>query len=375
MLGREDLERLEALDGRGTHILSVYLDLDPARQLRRTYQIAFEDLVKEVRESLTAPARGELSREVAKVTAWLENEKPRGVGLALFSSAPLRLWQAHFLAVRVQDHLAFEPRADVAPLLRIADDFERYAVALCDKQKARLFTVFMGEIEESESFRDFAPPKTARGGISHANYERHREAHVHRHLDRIAHALAELARRRAFDRLILGGTEEAASELRRMLPRALERRVVAVLRVPLEASPKEVLEKTLEVEGGVEREFEARLVERLIESARSGGRASCGIEPTLAALWAGEIQTLVSADGVQMAGSECESCGRLCRGSPASCPTCGGALRALHDLFHRAMGLALEQSARGEVVRGDAARRLVEAGEGLGALLRFSPKP
>jgi hypothetical protein len=36
---------------------------------------------------------------------------------------------------------------DLAPLLRLLDEHERYAVALVDKEKARLFSVFLGEIE------------------------------------------------------------------------------------------------------------------------------------------------------------------------------------------------------------------------------------
>jgi len=41
------------------------------------------------------------------------------------------------------DHLAFEPQPDVAPLLDVLDEHERYAVAVVDKAKARLFTVFL----------------------------------------------------------------------------------------------------------------------------------------------------------------------------------------------------------------------------------------
>jgi peptide subunit release factor 1 (eRF1) len=41
------------------------------------------------------------------------------------------------------------------------------------------------------------------------------------------------------------------------------------------------------------------------------------------------------------------------------------------DLFHRAVGRVLEQAGTAEVVHEDAARRLREAGGGLGALLRY----
>ena len=41
--------------------------------------------------------------------------------------------------------------ADVARLLEILDDHERYAVGPVRRRRARLFTLFLGEIEEMDS--------------------------------------------------------------------------------------------------------------------------------------------------------------------------------------------------------------------------------
>jgi hypothetical protein len=73
MLTPEQLDELEAFDGGEARVLSVYLDLDPARQVRRSYLTVFADLVKEAREKLTEPARAELSGEASRVQAWLED--------------------------------------------------------------------------------------------------------------------------------------------------------------------------------------------------------------------------------------------------------------------------------------------------------------
>jgi hypothetical protein len=51
-------------------------------------------------------------------------------------------------------------------------------------------------------------------------------------------------------------------------------------------------------------------------------------------------------------------------------------MRAVHDVFHRAMQRTLDQAGSVEVVHGRVARQLHEKGEGLGALLRYrSPVP
>jgi peptide subunit release factor 1 (eRF1) len=372
MLTPEDIDRLESFDGGDAWVLSAYLDLDAARRIKRSYLIAFEDLIKGVRGELAEPARDDLARESAHVRAWLEDQEPRGKGLALFSCSPKHFWQAHFLAVPIREHLAFERRPDVAPLLELVDEYERYAVARVDKKEARLFSVFLGEIEEIKALEDpLVPTKHDQGGLSQANFQRHHETHVDRLLKRAARSLTELHRRRRFDRLILAGPDEATTALRRLLPRPLASLLVAVVPAKDDASDAEILNATLEVERRVEREAEDRLLKELLDLAGPGGRASLGVVPTLDALWADLVQTLVVADGAHADGSECINCGRLELGTVATCPACGKTMAPLHDVFHRAMGRAREQAASVEVVHGAAARRLQETGVGLGAFLRY----
>ena len=155
MVNPANVEQLGKFDGQGARVLSVYLDLDPGGQVRRTYRVVFEDLVKETGARLTQEAREAFDAEAARVQSWLETEPLKGKGLVLFSCAPRDLWQVFTLQVRVEHHLAFEPDPDLAPLLELLDDHERYAVALVDKRHARLFTVFMGEIEEADEFEDY----------------------------------------------------------------------------------------------------------------------------------------------------------------------------------------------------------------------------
>src|SRR4029078_12158582 len=102
---------------------------------------------------------------------------------------------------------------DVAPLLEVLDEYERYAVAVVDKRHARLFTVFAGQIEESLKFQDFVLSHHDQGGWSQANYQRHHEAHVFRHLKRVAEYLTDLYRRRELHRLIVAEPEEQNSAL------------------------------------------------------------------------------------------------------------------------------------------------------------------
>jgi len=95
------------------------------------------------------------------------------------------------------------------------------------------------------------------------------------------------------------------------------------------------------------------------------------VAPTLDALGLGSVRTLVLAEALHDGGSECPSCGRLEPGSVAKCPTCGAAMRPVHDIFHAAARRALLQAGRVETVHGEAARRLQEKCGGLAAFLRY----
>jgi peptide chain release factor subunit 1 len=371
MLTREQLRELEALDAGEASVLSVYLQLGPEPQVRRSFRVVFADLADEARAQLGKAARERFAAEVARVQSWLDGNQPRGNALALFSCQPRGLWQTYVVQVPLGDQLAFEPRPDVVPLLKLLDDNERYAVALVDKERARLFTVFLGEIEESEAFLDAVPGKHARGGFSQKQIQRHHDQHVRWHLEHVAKQLTALFQRQPFDRLIVAGPAEATSDLRHLLPHALAQRLVAMIPAQTTANLGEVLEMTLAIERRVEGEAEERLVRELLDAAQAGLRATSGLEPTLESLWLRKVRTLAVADGLRSSGSECTNCAWLEAGEVAQCPACGSPMRPVHDLFHRAMEQALEQDGSVEVVHGKAAQRLMEAGDGLGAIVRY----
>jgi peptide chain release factor subunit 1 len=366
----DETRSLEEFDAGTARVLSVYLDLDAHDAAGRSYLIALADLLKEIRPGFDVDTQIALDHEADRVAVWLDENRRAGNGLVVFSCEPRGLWKAQYLQVPVQDHVVFEPRPDVAPLLELLDEFERFAVALVDKSHARLFTVFAGEIEAIESFEDYVPPHHRQGGLSQANMQRHHEAHVFRHLKRVADRLTELQRKRSFDRLVIAGPDEAVSELRRILPRPLASRVAAVIGADPHATPQDILEKTLQVERQAERAVEQQLLDEIFEKAGAGGRATVGLARTLDALWLGDVQTLVVAHGVHAPGCECDNCGRLEAGTLDKCPMCGSKMHPVHDVFHRAMAKTLEQSGSVETVHGDPAQRLRQSG-GLGAILRY----
>jgi len=375
MIKPEELRELAETRTATAHVLSAYLNLSPTRQLRRGYRVAFDDLARRLEEQLGAGARVELREEAARVRAYLAATPPRGLGLVVFSCGPRGLWRVYHLPVPVADELRFGPTPYLRPLLDVLDEHERYAVVLVDKEKARFFTVFLGEVEEEHDLESYVLGHHDQGGWSQANYQRHHEAHVRWHLERVAERLAELLRRRPFDRLILAGPDEATAELRRILPRPLRAKLAAVVAAELFAPPAKVLQLTRAVEEQVERAAERELVADLVETASSGGGAACGLAATLEAVGRGQVHKLVVAEGVEAPGAECPSCGWLAAGPAGPCPACGAATEPMDDVVERAVERVLDDKGSAVVVHGAAAERLTGACGGLGALLRYRLPP
>jgi peptide chain release factor subunit 1 len=368
---RDKIRRLATLDSRGACILSVYLGLAPERQVEGTYRTVFKNLAKELRGRLDEARRAALDVEIARVEDWLTSDLPRGTGVAAFASKPAGVWDTLHLHVPIRDRLVFEATAYVAPVVDVLDEYERYVVALVDKEKARFFSVFLGEIEDSDDFRDFVPGKHDQGGVSQANVQRHHEAHVFRHLKRVAEYLTDVYARRSFDWLVLAGPDEATTEVRSLLPRAIASRVVATIPAETFASSQEILERTLEIERQVERATEERILSELFDIAATGGLATVGVDSTLEALFFGEVRTLVVADGAQAEGSECANCARLATPPLMECPACDQPMHLVMDVFEKAIEQTLAMDGSVEVVHGDPAQRLLTAAGGLGALLRY----
>jgi peptide chain release factor subunit 1 len=396
----DTIDRLRKVEANGARVLSVYLDLSPDRQLERAFVIAFKDVVRDAQDGLDEEARKELRRERDRVLLWLEDVKPAGAGLAVFSSEPRDLWEAEFLPRTVRDEAHFEPAPHLVPLVDLVDELERYCVAVVDKEKARLYSVFMGEVEQSDRFKDFIPQKSDQGGPAQPRLQRHHETHVLWHLKKVVEHLSELLEQKAFDRLIVVGPEEATSELRGLLTHELSERLAAVVPGEVNAGEARILEIARQVEEHLERDEEQRLVDEVLEVAGGGGLAACGLQPTIDALILGSVHQLVIADGARATGSVCPGCGWLTSelasddsspvgrrepgasraagaegrsrtGSIETCPISGDAMDVTDDLVDRLVQRTLAEKGTVEVVHGEAASRLSERCGGVAAVLRF----
>lgn len=369
-----ELTELKEFHSEHYPVLSLYLDVRPPERQNRKHLLKFKQLVCEAQEQLNAAYRQRMDAfqaEVEHLQAWLEYGYDRtGQGLVVYTCKEHGLWRAFRLPVAVRDRLIVGDRPYIRPLVTLADEYERYAVLLVDKKIARLFIVYMGEIEEYTEVLDQVIPRPRAGGWSAEKHQRHHDLHVLQHVKNAVDVLERFYPAEESDWLVIGGTEEPVAELRSQLPKTLQGRIAGELSISLSASTDEVLARLLEMEQEVERQVEAERVEQLITTALKGGPAVLGLEDTLMAIVESRVMMLIVEANFREPGLECQDCHYLTTVENPSCPLCGAAMIPQVDIVECAVERVLDQQAQIEVLCGEARAHLAEHGH-VGALLRY----
>lgn len=368
-LTQDAIRSLAAFKGKDSPVVSLYLDVDGRRHVRpRDYELHLEALVRQGTERANGDAAtaAQLQRIEAFVKAGIDRSRTRG--LAVFSCRSPELWQVVELPMPVRNQVVVNATPHVRQLESALDRYERFAVLLADKQRARLFVFELGElVERSEHFDQLPRHEDDRGDWDRDHVRDHSAEAAHHHLKRTAEIAFEIFKGRPFDHLIVGAPEEIAKELERELHSYLRDRIRARLSIPVNAGEAVVREAALAVEEEVERALEAALVQRLRDAvgARNGGVA--GPADTLAALNERRVDTLLVSDGYEAPGWRCRACGLVAL-KGRGCPACGTDMDQVDDVVEEAVEEALAQSCRVEVCVGNADLDVLGR---IGALLRF----
>jgi len=340
----------------------VYLDIDQSKasNLNRRFEVSLQDMLRSIEARLDEKQLKSFSVDAERVRQYVSGLEPRAKGLILFCDDSETFFRPREIMASVRNNARWSDTPYIVPLLEILDEYERYGVVLVDKAHARLFTVFIGEIEEHYEVLAPAPVSHIKSTgtdhmLSEPRFQSHAAMHVHRHLKDVAERLEKLVDQYGFDRLLLAGPVEATSELQHLLSKRLRNRVVERLSLPLKADARQVLEAALRVEQQLERQIEKQIVEELIAGWDGHHPVTLGLERTVRALCEQRIWRLIYADGFSPRGGRCSNCDMLFARTEGSCDYCGAAIKAVDDLLELVMERVLEQDGKVEEVVGDPA--------------------
>lgn len=332
-------------------VLSLYLAVDPRdrenQSMTPQWQIWLKNKLRELSQQADRATWAALQ---GRLDTYFEGYSAAGRTLVLFMT-PDDLY-TYELPVRLEHDAAYGQPL-LAPLLWAVDEYERYLIIQVDQDRAAFHSAYLGHIDETDRLQidlDYdwrektMMPSYSREG-THGSHRDHFEdtiaAHVRRYYRDVADRARELSGENGVDRIILGGSDKSAHAVRELLHSKLAAQVVAITPLPMTLNGHEVLQRVLPLAEEYERQYEAQLLDSVIGLARSEGRGALGHEDVLRALEMQQVELLIVPWPLADAG-----------------------------LAHHLSTLALEQGFEIELVHGNAAARLHEAG-GLAARLYY----
>jgi peptide chain release factor subunit 1 len=292
---REQLDRLTAFEPTDAPVLSLYLDMRPDQHGRSQYAPFLRKVLAERSRVLKGDARKSFDADVERIQSYLDGVAASANGLAVFACAAHDgFFEALELDVPLEHHwLYIGSVPHLYPLMRLNDQFPRYAALLVDTNAARLFVFGLGTKEGHTEVRNVKTRKTSMGGWSQARYQRHMENfHLH-HMKEVVEVLDRVVREERIDRVLIASDATARPMLMEHLPKHLAGKVIDVMKLDINAPEHEVLSRTLEALREHDADTDVEHVERMLDAWNGGGLAVAGPEETLQALQKGQVEELL----------------------------------------------------------------------------------
>ena len=360
MIADKELQSLVEFNGENK-VLSLYLNTDLVHRSKDAIKLMLRECLRDLQEKPSA-------QDTRAVEKYLDFEYDwQARGLAIFVAGD-ELWKTIPLpiAVSTQAYLADKPYVRV--LTDVRDRLGRYAVALVDRESVRLFAVAGGRIQSDAEALGEEIKRQKQGGRAASRYQRHEENAALHNLKQAAELTQEFCQRTGCTRLMLAGSSEVLAQFKDLLPKVVRNQVIGEFSADMEATPQEILNRSLDILAQVDLAEEQRLVREAITAAAKGGPGGTGLADTLYLLHQGRVRQLLVEEGYHASGYVCPNCGYVAA-ELSKCPFCGHEpMNAMADVVNYAIQKAIETGAEVNIVR---ANEELKAAGGIAALLRY----
>lgn len=371
------LSRLVNLSPGPHRVVTCYIPLSPDSRQRRQHLKRFRERLRAVarraHDGRSDPLVRQLEADFDRVEQYLEvpSRLPNAGGLAVFACGARNLFDAIALPRVHRARIVVDRSAFVRELVEQGAELGLAYAAVADYRHARFFEVNAFEAIELPGM----PGTAGRGGRFRPDLqdspgwgERHYHNRItrerERHFENVARRLRQLDQARPARGVVLATSASQGPALERFLDRDLTDRLLGRGRLsPGTASPRAVFELTARLRRDHDRQAAREDVVRM-RNLLGDRWAVNGVAPSLAALFRGQVRTLLVAGLLERPGYRCGT-GRLVV-DPRECGGHGPAL-AVPDVIDDAIEEALRQRVRVVVVTDADAKNVA----GLAAILRF----
>lgn len=223
---------------------------------------------------------------------------PAAKGAFYIACSAKGVFESFGVGTPIGTRLQVGPVPMLSEILRLIEDNPVYAVLLADQREATLSFIKDQTIARDVELESSGyPRKQQQGGWSQRRYQ----SRADERLDAFAKDIAEQTRDALtnlnVDMLIVAGDEVITTALNENFHETVKDRIIATISLDIRTNDADLVSATLPIAAQAERKREAEAVRVLKDAIGVGDQGVAGAEGTLVALQAGEVQTLVLADG------------------------------------------------------------------------------
>ena len=288
--------------------------------------------------------------------------------IAVFSCHELSFFETVVLPATLDNLIVIDYSPFILPLAELTEEYEPFAIVLADHHEARMYIVTATEIAALKRLTKDIHRRTNKGGWSQMRYQRRRQNQVLQFCKEIVGELNQLLEQESVRRIILGGDKEIIAQLRSVMPRQMQIKVVDSLPIDMDISDEQMLQQIFPAFWASERREEMELVEQLKDAKLGHGLGVSGLSETLEAVQLGKAElVLINKDLETVLGWRCANCGYIGISDVKRCPYCEGNVNQINVLEELIEVGSAFQTAFEFVEHNDLLQRM----GGIGALLRY----
>ncbi len=210
-------------------VLSIYLGY-PEKKAPSAEKLVsqFHSLIH---QNLNKEAQKKFKNDLGRIEEYLKQTyDSHGIRTTAFFSARDKLWEVLDFEFFLQPKINIAKTPNIQPIDQAINKYKKYLVLLVDREKARLFTVHFGKIEEhTDIFNGIVPQRVKAKKVDFTRDDkifRHIENHLHRHLQLLAQKTTEFAKNKNIQFILIGGHPEILEKIKKHLLYPLNKKVI-----------------------------------------------------------------------------------------------------------------------------------------------------
>ena len=238
---RETVRKLQGYNNSPFPILSTYLPVVHGNDMVKKFDYLLNTKIPDHKRVL-------IEKDIQYTRAFLSDFQSahKYKGIAIFSGGD-SLWEVITTMFELPDGISLDYSPHLIPINEKLEIYNRYLIILSDRKKTRMYTLYLGAIENKEEFSDDNVPQKVRAQGSPElakNIDRHITDHLHRHFDTVGKRAKAFVERKPLAGVIVGGHKESLPVLEQHLPKSLQEKIIGEFLADTDMNTNSLLAKS-----------------------------------------------------------------------------------------------------------------------------------